>query len=399
MGSWGSRANTSRSPTGYPHGMARVLVLGAGFGGIATATALRAQLQPADEIVLVDREADFSMGLRKTWAILGISPMAYGTRSLATLAGRGIRVVQGTVDSIDSAGRSAIVDGQRWEADALVISLGAAHAMDAIPGLAEHGHNAWDRFHVERTHAAVDAFRGGRAVVGIFGMPHPCPPAPYELALLLSDRLDARGIEATVTVFGPAPIVLPILGAAGCAILDDRLDERGVPYLAGRVATEVRAGAVHFATGEPVGFDLLLAVPPHRCPPVLVEAGLAPAGGWVQVNRSTLETEYQGVYAIGDAAAIPLANGMPLPKAGLFAEKEGETVAARIAARLHGESPTATFDGGGACFLEMGGGEAATISGDFFADPPVVELSAPSADLRAAKERFEIERLTSWFGG
>jgi len=379
--------------------MARVLVLGAGFGGIAAATALRAHLNPDDDLVLVDRADDFAMGLRKTWAILGISPIAYGTRSLATLSQRGIRAVRGTVESIDAAQRSAVIDGKAYEADALVIALGAAQVTDAVPGLAEHGHIAWDRHHVEQIHAVVDEFRGGRVAVGIFGMPYPCPPAPYELALLLAERLDARGIEAEVTVFGPAPITLPILGAAGCALLDQRLEERGIAYLGDRVATAVSAGAVQFADGDRLAFDLLLAVPPYRCPSVLVESALAPAGGWVQVDRSTLETAHADVYAIGDATGIGLANGMSLPKAGIFAEKEGEVVAARIAARLRGETPTATYTGEGACFVEMGGGEASIISGEFFADPPAAILSPPSVNQRADKERFEMERLERWFGG
>lgn len=379
--------------------MARVLVLGAGFGGIATATALRARLKPDDEVVLVDRADDFAMGLRKTWAILGISPIAYGTMPLARLSQRGIHVVRGTIESIDPAQRRAVIDGEALDADALVIALGAAQATDAIPGLADHGHNAWDRFQVERTHGSVDEFRGGRVVIGIFAAPYPCPPAPYELALLLADRLDARAIDAEITVFGPAPITLPILGAAGCALLDQRLEERGCAYLGGRVATEVAAGTVHFASGDALAFDLLLAVPPHRCPPVLVEAGLAPTGGWVAVDRSTLETAHAGVYAIGDATGIGLANGMSLPKAGVFAEGEGEVVAARIAAQLRGETPTATYGGTGACFLEMGGGEASVISGDFFADPPAASLSPPSVALRADKERFETGRLERWFGG
>lgn len=379
--------------------MARVVVVGAGFGGIATAVALREQLAEGDEVVIVDRYDDFAMGLRKTWAILGISPIAYGTRSLASLAARGITVVQGTVTRVDPRTRSAIVDGATYEADALVVALGAEHVMDAIPGLAEHGHNAWDRSHLDQVHGLVDAFRGGRLVVGIFGAPYPCPPAPYELAILLGDRFDARGIDATVTVFAPSPIVLPILGATECVPLDTRLEERGVTFLASHVATGVTERAVQFGPDEHLAFDLLLAVPPHRCPSVLVDAGLAPAGGWVKVDRSTLETGHPGVYAIGDATAIPLANGMPLPKAGLFAEKEGLTVAARIAATLRGEAPTATFDGQGACFLEMGGGEASTVSGDFFADPPAVTLSVPDAAQRGAKERFEMDRLARWFGG
>lgn len=378
--------------------MARVLVLGAGFGGIATAVALREQLPEADEVVLVDRRDDFAMGLRKIWAILGISPIAYGTRSLATLASRGITVRRGDILAVDPVNRAAAVDGTSLQADALVVALGADRAMEVVPGLAEHGHNAWDRSHVEQVHGAVDAFRGGRVVIGIFGMPYPCPPAPYELAMLLSERFDARGIDARLTVFGPAPIVLPILGAAGCVPLDGRLAERGISFLGSRAATAVTDHAIHFGPDEPLAFDLLLAVPPHRCPSVLVDAGLAPDGGWVKVDPATLETGHEGVYAIGDATAIMLANGMPLPKAGLFAEREGEVVAARISASLRGEEATATFDGRGACFIEMGEGEASTISGDFYADPPAVELSAPSAEQRAAKERFEMDRLARWFG-
>ena len=74
-------------------------------------------------------------------------------------------------------------------------------------------------------------------------------------------------------------------------------------------------------------------------------------------------------------------------------------VAARIAAQLRGESTDAIFHGRGACFLEMGGGEASLIRGDFFADPPRVELTTALDDQRQEKERFEAERLTAWFGG
>jgi sulfide:quinone oxidoreductase len=377
--------------------MSRVVILGAGFGGIATAVALREQLAADDEVVLIDRRDDFAMGIRKTWAILGISPIAYGTRSLAALAERGIDFRRGTVTAIDPVTRRATVDGSDLEADALVVALGAEQRMDAIPGLAEHGHNAWDRTHLDQVHGIVDAFRGGRVVVGIFQTPYPCPPAPYELAILLGERLEARGVEADVTVFGPVPVVLPILGAAECVPLDSRLAERGIGFLASHAATEVTEREVRFSAGEPLPFDLLLAVPPHRCPAVVVESGLAAVGGWVRVNRATLETEHPGVYAIGDATAIPLSNGMPLPKAGLFAQKEGEAVAARIAATLRGETPTATFDGQGACFIEMGNGEASTIAGDFFGDPPSVALSMPDAAQRGAKERFEMERLAHWF--
>jgi sulfide:quinone oxidoreductase len=379
--------------------MARVLILGGGFGGISAAVVLRAHLADDDEVILVDRRDEFVMGLRKTWHLLGMSPLAYGTRHLAQLGQRGIQFRQGEVTAVDPGQRSAVIDGESIQADALVLALGASHHMDAVPGLAEHGVNVWSREGLEHAHQAVEAFRGGRAVVGIFGMPHSCPPAPYELALLLADRLAERGIDAEVSVFTPAPITLPIVGAAGCAVLDQRLLERGIGFLPGRKPVSVEQASVTFVDGEAAAYDLLLAVPPHRAPSVLVDAGLAPADGWVKVDRSTLETGHPGVWAIGDCTAIGLSNGMALPKAGLFAQKEGEAVAARVAAFLGGEQPTETFDGTGACFLEMGGDEASMIRGDFFADPPAVELTPPTHGQRQEKERFEADRLSAWFGG
>lgn len=378
--------------------MARVLVLGAGFGGIATAVALRSQLAERDEIVLVDRRADFVMGLRKTWYVLGISPMAYGERRLDALAQRGIAVRQGEIERIEPEHRAAEIDGERLEADALVIALGASHAPDQVPGLVEHGFNVWSREGLEHAQAAVGEFRGGRVLVGVFGLPHSCPPAPYELALLLADRLDDRGVEAEVAVFSPAPITLPIVGAAGCMPLDARLADRGIAFHPGHVASGVRRGLAEFTDADALPFDLLLGVPPHRAPSVLVDAGMADPNGWVRTDPRTLETRHAGVYAIGDCTAISLSNGMPLPKAGLFAQRAGEVVAARIASLLAGETPSATFDGSGACFIEMGGGEASMIRGDFYADPPAVELTAPTAAQRLEKERFESERLTAWFG-
>lgn len=379
--------------------MARVMVLGGGFGGIAAAVALREELAADDEVVLVDRREDFVMGLRKTWHLLGISPLAYGTRHLSQLEQRGIRVIQAEVSALDPASLTATVDGEPMPADALVLALGAAHDMTAVPGLAKHGVNVWSREGLEHAHQAVEEFRGGRAVVGIFGMPHSCPPAPYELALLLADRLDERGIDAEVSVFTPAPISLPVLGAAGCAPLDTRLAERGIGFLAGHSATVVEAGTVRFANDAEIPFDLLLAVPRHRVPQLLVDAGLAGADGWIRVDQATLEIGHAGIWAIGDCTVIPLSNGMALPKAGLFAQLEGEVVAARVAAQLRGDASDATFGGSGACFLEMGGGEASMIQGDFFVDPPAATLTAPSHGQREEKERFEAERLAAWFGG
>jgi sulfide:quinone oxidoreductase len=371
--------------------VARVIVAGGGFGGVSTAVALRDRLGSAHEIVLVDRRDTFVMGLRKTWAIVGERSLAEGTRRLHAIPGVDIR--HGSIGSIEPAARTVVVDGVRLEADALVLALGAEHAPEAIPGLAEHAIDAWDPDQADRANAALAGIDGGRLLIGIFGTPYPCPPGPYELALLAKERHP----DAEVAVFAPMPITLPIAGPVECSKLDAELAAAGIEFLPGHQATEVAPGAVRFADGSERGFDLLLAVPPHRVPPVLLDAGMAQPDGWVKVDPWTLEAGAPDVYAIGDATAIMLANGMPLPKAGLLAELEGAVVAARIADRLDGAEPSATFDGEAFCFIETGGGRAMMVGGRFLDDPPDVQVTPPSAELRERKVAFERERLARWF--
>jgi len=379
--------------------MARVFVLGAGFGGIATATRLRHLMDPEDEVMLVDRRADFAMGLRKTWAIIGSHPMDEGVRPLAELRSRGINVRQATVESLDPTRRSVTIDGETLEADAIVVALGAEQVPGAIPGLAQHGINAWDRAQAGRAHDALASLERGRLLVGVFGTPYACPPGPFELALLAGEGLRARRAGVTVEVFGPMPIALPVLGPVESAKVEALLATAGIPFHRAHAPVSVEDGAVNFADGSELGFDLLLAVPPHRCPRPLVEAGLAEEGGWVGVDPATLATPFPGVYAIGDCTVIKLANGLPLPKAGLFAEAEGYAVAEQIAASLAGRTTAARFAGEGTCYAEVAGGHAIEITGRFLADPPEIEIAEPSEAHMAGKLAFERDRLTAWFGG
>ena len=378
--------------------MARVLVLGAGFGGIATATRLRSLLDPAHEVVLVDRRTDFAMGLRKTWAIVGTHPIEAGLRELASLGNQGIDVRTGTVEAIDPGARRARIDGDWIAADAVVVALGAEQVPGAVAGLAEHGINAWDRANSERARDALASLDRGRLLVGVFGTPYACPPGPFELALLALDALRARGAKASVEVFGPMPIALPVVGPVQSAKVEALLEAAGIPFHRGQPATSVEAGVVHLADGRSLAFDLLLAVPPHRCPQVIVDAGLAPTGGWVEVDAHTLATSFPGVYAIGDATVIKLAHGLPLPKAGLFAEAEGYAVAERIAAELSGKPAAGVFSGEGVCYAETGGGRAVEINAHFFGDPPVADIVGPSSGAMVGKAAFETDRLSAWFG-
>jgi sulfide:quinone oxidoreductase len=128
------------------------------------------------------------------------------------------------------------------------------------------------------------------------------------------------------------------------------------------------------------------------------ESGLVGDTGWVSVNSRTLETQFPGVYAIGDVVQIAMSNGKPLPKAGVFAEAMGETVADRIASTFAGQEPEATFQGEGGCYLEVGAGQAMMVKGHFLAVPqPEIALTEASAQYYEEKSSFETQRLQTWF--
>lgn len=373
--------------------MNRVLVLGGGFGGIAAAHRVRERMGDAVEVILVDRATHFAMGFRKTSEIVGREPVAAVARPLAALESFGIRYRNATVDAIEPAARAAVAGGERIEADALIVALGAETNPSAVPGLREHGIDwySWDG--VARAAAAVrDA---ARVAIGIFGVPYKCPPAPFELALLLREQAPRLEIEC----FTPLALTIPVIGQVGCEAIEGRLAGQMITLRREAKATSVEPGRVVLEGGGEVPFDVLLGVPPHRVPQVVVDAGLAPAGGWVKTDPRTLQTAHEGVYAVGDVVAVPMANGNPIPKAGAFAEGEGIVVADRIAARLEGKEPEATFAGEGACFLEVGSGEAMMVRGNFLAEPaPAVELTRPSKEFLEEKHRFEAARLDAWFG-
>jgi sulfide:quinone oxidoreductase len=381
--------------------MARVLVLGGGFGGVSVATELRKALPGDHEIVLVDRSTTFLMGLRKLWALVGMGRIEDGSRDLRLLGGQGICFEQREILSVDAANRSVATDEGLLTADYLVLALGAESRPDLVPGLSDHGHNVWNVAGVPGLKADLEAFDGGSIVVAITGMPYPCPPAPFECAMLLDDLLREKGIRdrSSITVTTPKPILLPNAGVEGSRWLAERLTDRGISYETGREVTHVEAGRIHYSDAA-TDFDLLVGVPPHRPPAVVADSALAGPGGWIHVDPGTLETDQQDVFAIGDVTKVTLANGLPLPKAGAMADLQGQRVAAAIAARIEGVESPGSFDGRGFCFLEMSKSTAALIEGDFFARPePIVTVDGESSAHAERKHQFESDRLERWFGG
>jgi len=378
----------------------RIVVLGGGFGGITAARELRRMLGPDHTITLIDRDSEFFMGLRKLWILAGRGTREEGERRLDLLRGQGITVRRAVVTAIDGPGRHVLTSMGDWPFDYLIVALGAEPRPDLIPGFSSAVFNLYDAADVVRLAPAVQAFEGGIVAVGILGIPYKCPPAPYEAAMLLDDVFRQRGIRSRIVLqtFTPQPMSLPVVGAAGCAQVEGLLLARLIAFQPNRKTVRLDGRIVHFDDGETLTPDLLIAVPPHLPPAVVADSGLTGGTPWIAVDPATMRTSVEGVFAVGDAVNITLANGMPLPKAGVLAEAQAKVAAAQIAAEILGGSPPPPYDGRGYCFIEVGGEQAAMVTGEFLAAPaPKVEVSPPTADAYLAKLEFERSRLREWF--
>ncbi len=354
-----------------------ILILGGGVGGIVTANALRESLASEHRIVVVDKRAEYIFTPSLLWVMTGWRQPDQITKDLRHMLQFGIEVVQAEVQEIDPERAIVRANGDDLAYDYLVVTLGADLAPEVMPGYVETAYNFFDLAGTTKLWSALQRFEGGRVAVLVSAMPFKCPAAPYEAAMLIEDVLRRRGIRdrCQVRVFTPEPQPMLVAGPDMGVSVVGMLATKNIgfhPNLSLDHIDAVRQTLV-FKNGRQESFDLLAAVPPHRPPTVVKESSLANEAGWVTVDKHTLQTHFENVYAIGDVTAIILNNGLPLPKAGTFAHAEAEAVAARIIAEIGGSVPQAEFDGVGYCWIEAGSGSAGFASGQFYAEPnPVV---------------------------
>jgi sulfide:quinone oxidoreductase len=371
-----------------------VLVLGGGVGGLVAARELRKRLPRRHRVVLVEREREHLFAPSLLWLMVGRRNARAIRRPLKRLERVGIELRFGEVEHVDPEMRRVTVGGEILQGDFLVVALGAELAPDAVPGLAQAGHNFYTLQGAQAVRDSLRAFRAGRIVVVTATAAYKCPAAPYEAAMLIDDFCRGRGVRNTVEidVYAAEPAPMGVAGPEVSTGVKQLLAARNIAYHPEHQVTGVdaAAGRLAFANGARAGYDLLAYVPPHRPPRVVRESGLVGENGWVSVDRHTLETRATRVYAIGDVVSIPLKLGKPLPKAGVFAHAEAQVVAKNIANTITGTGVAASFTGHGACFIEVGGWKAAYGGGDFFADPvPVVTLHPPAWHWHLAKVLLE----------
>jgi sulfide:quinone oxidoreductase len=375
--------------------MKHVVILGAGFGGLELASRLSDSVADEVRVTLIDQNDGFTFGFSKLDIVFGNSDASAVRLQYRDLAKPGVEFRQERVTAIDPAARHVTTDQASYDADILVVALGAEYDIEATPGFAEGGLEYYSIAGAERMRDALPEFTGGTILIGVLAQPYKCPPAPFEGAFLLHDQLVERGIreQTEIRVIAPMAAPVPVTAEVSQRFLDE-LAARGIEYLAQQKVVELdpSAGEAVLETGERLPYDLFVGIPIHRVPAAVKESGLA-ENGWVAVDRDNLMTPFPDVYAVGDVVGIPMA------KAGVFAENAAGVVADDIIARLHGKTLGRRYEGEGNCYIEFGSGRVAKVQANFLGGPsPAATVVGPSAELAAEKEKFAPARRARWFG-
>jgi sulfide:quinone oxidoreductase len=371
-----------------------VLILGAGFAGLELASRLSASLADEVEVTLIDQKDGFIFGASKLDLMFGRRDVSEVTLPYSEISKPGVEFRQERVTSIDPEARQVTTDAGTYEADVLVISLGADYDPEATPGFVEGGLEYYSVPGAEGMPGEIEGFDSGRILISILGRPFKCPPAPFEGALLLHDHFTERGIrdDVEIKVSGPMEAPVPITKRVSQQFLT-ALGERDIEYLPETLVVGIdgASGEARLKSGETLPYDMFIGVPIHRVPEVVERAGLT-EDGWVPVNPANLMTRFPDVYAPGDIA------GLPMAKAGVFAEAAARVVAEDIAARLHGGELGQPYEGAGNCYLEFGGGWVGKVEANFLGGPkPTAELVGPSVELAEDKVALAAERRERWF--
>ncbi|MCC5925644.1 MAG: NAD(P)/FAD-dependent oxidoreductase [Bacteroidetes bacterium] len=351
-----------------------ILVLGGGIGGLRTARELSAKLgNEGDAIVakilVFEKEQKSTFSPSLTWLMVGKRKEWQVERELNTTSGDGIEFIFGSIENVDPKNLTVTSGGKTYKGNHIVISLGAQQVIEQQ--LDAHGHNFYTVDGAGTFYESLKSFRGGHVVVMVSSLPYKSPVAPYEAAMLIDNYLREKGIreKAQISVVVPENEPMPFAGKEVSENILKLMEAREINYLPGYQFKATREKELVFTTAEgdkSLTADLLTFTPKHESPTVIQQAGLTGKSGWVEVNRDTLKTDFDHVYAIGDITTITLGESTQLPKAGVFAQHQAQVVAHNIVREIYGKSADKLFKAEGNYIMDLGDGKASKVGGDFY---------------------------------
>jgi sulfide:quinone oxidoreductase len=382
----------------------RIVILGSGFGGLTAANLLRKNLSLQHQIVVIDKNKFFMMGLVNLWILSGIRRLEDSQIALNKLENKEITFLNDEVTTIDISKKFIKTrSNNKLEYDYLIIALGAELAAEEIDGfIFNGGFNLYDAEQIPKLREKIVALRNGRIAICITNIPYKCPPAPYEASLLINDILAKNGVRDSIDIdfYTPAPIALPVAGAKLSQDIVNLLNDNHINFHPlHKLKAVVDKEIIEFENGNKANYDVLIGIPPHKVPTVIKSSGLVKEGqNWIDVDKFSLKTNYENVFAIGDVTEIKVDQMAVIPKAGIFAEGQAKSVSHKIINEItNQQSHNEKFDGRGFCFMEIGSKKAGFLAADFYnITGPITRLDPPSEESYRKKLDFEKSRIKEW---
>jgi sulfide:quinone oxidoreductase len=364
--------------------MQRVVILGGGVGGTLAANLvarkLKARIARGEvRVTVVDLSGKHTYQPGYMYIAMGHQRPERLIRSERSLLDHNVDLVVDLVRLVDvEASRVELASGEILAYDQLVIATGSRIVPEAIADFDTEAHHFYTAAASAKLRRALDAFTGGKILVGIAGIPYKCPPAPLEVTFLLDSELRERGLRDRTDIQFLSPINRAFTIESVSEMATPIFEEKGIDLqlLAGIDSIDAARKVVITDAMEEYSYDLLICVPPHKGAQVVIDSGLAPKSGWVPTDRYTLQVKkmaapgtkdedverYPNIFALGDATDLPLS------KAGSTAHFEAPIVAERVAAGVLGRKPAgkhALYSGKVMCFFEVGDGKGTILSFDY----------------------------------
>lgn len=372
----------------------RVLIIGGGTAGITVAARLR---RAAPDLAVTLIEPATTHYYQPLWTLVGggIVPKEATARAESSVMPAGVTWVRDYAEEFLPEQNAVVTrDGTRIGYDFLVVAPGIQLDWDKVPGLKENvgSHGICSNYSygtVDSTWEAIRNFRGGTA---IFTMPNTavkCGGAPQKILYLAEDYFRRAGIRDRTRVLFVAPGA-KIFGVDKYRpVLEGIIAKRGIETMFRHHLVELRAEAKeavfeNLDTGarETVSYEMIHVTPPMSAPDFIKRSPLADAGGWVDVDKFTLQhARFPNVFALGDASNLPTS------KTGAAIRKEAPVLVKNLLAQMRGQPLAARYDGYTSCPIVTGYGRLVLAEFDYDGNP------AETFPFNQAKERWSMYLL------
>lgn len=312
----------------------RVVVVGGGWGGLGAVRALAASGKV--EITLVEPNDGFMSCPLSILYIAGFAPASDFQRSYSVVDSLGVRRVKDRVLDIDRAGRMVKTATQSIPYDFLVLATGLEYMEETLPGYAAArdqfpvGFRAFEQSAVQKQ-VATFIEQGGHYVITVPKPPYRCPPAPYERACLIAERMKEKGTKGKIIVVdaNPNPMPLPLAKPMETAMRE--MYGSQIEYIKGADPKSIDAGRKVLATSKgDIPFTHANIILPMRAPGLIRKAGLGERFAGIELPSFQSKAD-KSIFVVGDS------QGTPLPKSGHIAFGAGQQVGEQILATIAGK--------------------------------------------------------------